>query len=117
MSRSDNRTNRLRAALRYLDEQGGAANRLDVWNAARTRVPLEGEELEPNQKGKPQGQSDFFWGSAGLVHAGFLTTRRPVLPPAVRAGLGNCYPPSYPQVRWLPIRLVGPDRRSVIKAI
>ncbi|MBT1684628.1 AAA family ATPase [Curtobacterium flaccumfaciens] len=73
MSRSDNRTNRLRAALRYLDEQGGAANRLDVWNAARTRVPLEGEELEPNQKGKPQGQSDFFWGSAGLVHAGFLT--------------------------------------------
>lgn len=77
MSRSDNRTNRLRAALRYLDEQGGAASRLDVWNAARTGVPLEGEELAPNQKGKPQGQSDFFWGSAGLVHAGFLTTRPP----------------------------------------
>lgn len=73
MSRSENRRNRLRAALRYLDEQGGAASRLDVWDAARTRVPLEGEELEPNQHGKPQGESDFFWGSAGLVHAGFMT--------------------------------------------
>jgi 5-methylcytosine-specific restriction protein B len=73
MSRSENRTNRLRAALRYLDEQGGAASRLHVWQASRTRVPLEGEELEPNQHGKPQGESDFFWGSAGLVHAGFLT--------------------------------------------
>uniref|UniRef100_A0A942T1U6 Winged helix-turn-helix domain-containing protein n=1 Tax=Neobacillus citreus TaxID=2833578 RepID=A0A942T1U6_9BACI len=73
MSRADNRTNRQRAALRYLDEQGGSANRLEVWEAVQERVPLEGAELELNQQGKPQGNSDFFWGSAGLVHAGFMT--------------------------------------------
>lgn len=73
MTRADNRTQRQRAALRYLDEQGGSANRLDVWEAVQQRVPLEGAELELNKQGKPQGNSDFFWGSAGLVHAGFMT--------------------------------------------
>lgn len=73
MSRSENRINRLREALRVLDEHGGIGSRIDVWEAARARVPLEGVELDANQKGKPQGESDFFWGSAGLVQAGYLT--------------------------------------------
>ncbi|PYY45739.1 AAA family ATPase [Curtobacterium sp. MCBD17_023] len=73
MSRSENRINRLREALRVLDEHGGIGSRIDIWEAARARVPLEGVELDANQKGKPQGESDFFWGSAGMVQAGYLT--------------------------------------------
>ncbi|TCK63142.1 AAA family ATPase [Curtobacterium sp. PhB136] len=72
MTRAENRLERLRGALRYLDQQGGAAKRLDVWDAVRAEVPLQGEELQPNSKGKPLGDSDFFWGSATLVNAGFL---------------------------------------------
>ncbi|WP_420367250.1 AAA family ATPase [Curtobacterium sp. L1-20] len=73
MSRADNRANRLREALRYLSEHGGSANRLAVWDAVQERIPLEGEELELNQRGNPQANSDFFWGSAGLVQAGYMS--------------------------------------------
>ncbi len=73
MSRADNRANRLREALRYLTEHGGSANRLAVWDAVQERIPLEGEELELNQRGNPQANSDFFWGSAGLVQAGYMS--------------------------------------------
>lgn len=46
MTRSDNRAARLRAALRFLDEQGGDSTRLDLWQTAKAPVPLEGQELE-----------------------------------------------------------------------
>ncbi|WP_144759715.1 AAA family ATPase [Curtobacterium sp. 9128] len=72
MTRAQNRLKRLREALRYLDEQGGSARRLDVWDHVLSVHPLEGDELNPNTKGKPLGNSDFFWGSAGLVNAGFM---------------------------------------------
>jgi MoxR-like ATPase len=72
MTRAQNRLQRLREALRYLDEQGGSARRPDVWNHVLSVWPLEGDELKPNSKGKPLGDSDFFWGSAGLVNAGFM---------------------------------------------
>ncbi len=72
MTRAENRFERLRGALRYLDQHGGAAKRLDVWDAVVAEVPLDNEELQPNSKGKPLGNSDFFWGSATLVNAGFM---------------------------------------------
>lgn len=76
MSRAENRLRRLQEALRYLDSNGGEARRLDVWNGVLERIPLEGEELAPNTKGKPVGDSDFFWGSSTMVNAGFMEKPR-----------------------------------------
>ena len=76
MTRATNRMQRLREALRYLDAQGGSARRLDVWDHVRTVRPLENEELTPNTKGKPVGNSDFFWGSSTMVNAGFMEKPR-----------------------------------------
>jgi 5-methylcytosine-specific restriction protein B len=72
VSRAENRLRRLQEALRYLDSIGGEARRLDVWNAVLERIPLEEEELAPNTKGDPVGDSDFFWGSSTMVNAGFM---------------------------------------------
>lgn len=66
---------RLQAALQYLVEAGGTAKRLDVWNAAQARVPLDGDETELNSKSEPNGAADFFWGSTALVGAGYLEKR------------------------------------------
>jgi 5-methylcytosine-specific restriction protein B len=76
VSRAENRLRRLQEALRYLDGNGGEARRLDVWNAVLERIPLEDEELAPNTKGKPVGDSDFFWGSSTMVNAGFMEKPR-----------------------------------------
>jgi len=76
VSRAENRLRRLQEALRYLDSNGGEARRLDVWNAVLERIPLEDEELAPNTKGKPVGDSDFFWGSSTMVNAGFMEKPR-----------------------------------------
>lgn len=35
-------------------------------------LSLEGEVLELNSKGRPQGESDFLWGTTVLVYADFL---------------------------------------------
>lgn len=71
-----NRLLRLREALRYLEAEGGSARRLDVWDHVRSTLPLEGDELTPSTKGKPVGDSDFFWGSSTMVNAGFLEKPR-----------------------------------------
>lgn len=76
MTRSENRLLRLREALRYLDSQSGSARRLDVWDAVSAKHPLEDDELTPNSKGKPVGDSDFFWGSSTMVNAGFMEKPR-----------------------------------------
>ncbi|WP_336697141.1 winged helix-turn-helix domain-containing protein [Curtobacterium sp. USHLN213] len=76
MTRTENRLERLRGALRYMD-QHGASRRLDVWEHVRALVPLEGEERELNGSGDTQGQSDFLWGTTALVHAGFMEKPRP----------------------------------------
>ncbi len=78
MSRAENRLRRLQEALRYLDNNGGSARRLDVWNGVLERIPLEADELAPNTKGKPLGDSDFFWGSSTMVNAGFMEKPRRV---------------------------------------
>lgn len=76
MSRAENRLRRLQEALRYLDNNGGTARRLDVWNGVLERIPLEGDELASNSDGKPLGNSDFFWGSSTMVNAGFMEKPR-----------------------------------------
>jgi len=76
VSRAENRLRRLQEALRYLDNNGGTARRLDVWNGVLARVPLEGDELAPDLQGKPVGDSDFFWGSSTMVNAGFMEKPR-----------------------------------------
>ncbi len=76
MFRAENRLRRLQEALRYLGQNGGTARRLDVWNGVLERIPLEGDELAPNTKGKPLGDSDFFWGSSTMVNAGFMEKPR-----------------------------------------
>ncbi|MBF4615838.1 AAA family ATPase [Curtobacterium sp. VKM Ac-1376] len=75
MTRTENRLERLRGALRYLDQRG-TARRLDVWDHVKSLVPLEGDERELNGSGDPQGQSDFLWGTTALVHAGFMEKPR-----------------------------------------
>ncbi|MCM3504888.1 AAA family ATPase [Curtobacterium sp. ODYSSEY 48 V2] len=47
-----------------------------MWNGVLERIPLEGDELAPNTKGKPLGDSDFFWGSSTMVNAGFMEKPR-----------------------------------------
>ncbi|WP_181435606.1 McrB family protein [Curtobacterium sp. MCPF17_051] len=73
VSRPENRMTRLREALRYLDDHDREGRRLEVWQNVLAAVPLEGEELELNSKRRPQGESDFLWGTTALVHAGYLT--------------------------------------------
>ncbi|MCY1694860.1 AAA family ATPase [Curtobacterium sp. SL109] len=75
MTRSQNRLERLRAALRYLDAHE-LGRRLEVWEHVKALVPLEDEELDLNGSGEPQGQSDFLWGTTALVHAGYMEKPR-----------------------------------------
>lgn len=75
MTRTENRLERLRAALQYLAERG-SGRRVEVWEHVESLVPLGDEERELNTDGQPAGQSDFLWGTTALVHAGFMEKPR-----------------------------------------
>ncbi|MDK8171276.1 AAA family ATPase [Curtobacterium citreum] len=75
MTRTENRLERLRAALQYLADHG-SGRRIEVWEHVESRVPLGDDEQQFNTAGQPQGQSDFLWGTTALVHAGFMEKPR-----------------------------------------